>query len=214
MVGFPLPLQTKLLNLLKKDIPEFKVAHEDGHYSYQDVRGCIVKTNGDGNCLFNAVALGLRFLVKRGTFLEFPLFFLRMRSPMDFLFMIKNLSSNGFEATKTIQLSLAPLLRALAIERDIKLHDELYSSSFEARMRHLYREHKNGYEDVEYLLEKRFISDKLKDERVTEDIFMTWWFQEGKDQYLNHMKGKPKGVGDCSRWVGENELVFLPAVLK
>ena len=74
-------------------------------------------TLGDGNCAFNAFALGLRDLVLRGILTDIPDSFLlqardfksNWKNSADFINWIKNL-----EDTNILQITLAPILRQLS----------------------------------------------------------------------------------------------------
>jgi HEAT repeat protein len=190
----------------------------------------------DGNCVMNAVALGICDLVlqhkdsladnKFKTLLDGlnPLLSQKIVSTL-LAWLEKETDSHKRQAI------LAPLLRELAVEY-IESHVDYYKESYEAGLLAAFEQYKlNQFDDtftVHTHIRKKFEElnalanirnqsldiKEMKEGQETQAL-LTWWNKgigknsSGFQEYLSHLKLPARGVGDRERWGSEVEIGAL-----
>lgn len=195
-----------------------------------------IRTEGDGNCSFNAMALGLADLVRIDQLPDNE-----QRQPFyTFLQNELNLevsSVSNQEAFKAwlddkpnynIQKSLAPLLRKYAVTVIKEQYSANYQEGYEERLKwafDLYLQGKSHEDDtfvVHEYIEKQFELlnvkyGELDDEKIEhkekiksrESELLDWWRETGKDSYFNALSQPALGAIDTNRWGSEVEPAAL-----
>lgn len=173
-----------------------------------------VSTNGDGNCAFNALTLGVADLVRTDKKLEAEGFFTYITTKLGI--KAPHRDQDGLKTWLTdksndvIQKSLAPILR----EYSVKLITEDYGTYAEGYLEQLkvafdlYKTFKNI--DDTFAVHK-FIKDKfveLSKKGVVDPVeqLEAWWLDTGKDLYFEAIKTPAKHALDIDKWGSETEI--------
>ncbi len=177
------------------------------------------ETIGDGNCLFNAVALGLRELIKSDNnilyqkwFSLFQSYFPNLKKQSTLVQFDDLLRLN----LKEYQQKFSPSLRQITVAYLRKNYYALFSETIIARIQllfhsyhHLSEEEKSQYCDDDCFILHKSIHEQLNKSSATEESFKSWWTLKGWSNYLTAMEKPANDVNDKSHWGGELELTAL-----
>lgn len=166
-----------------------------------------IPTLGDGNCAFNAIAIGICHLIRQD---------LKDKSNEKIQILQEKLSSYVANLEKwlkpvidwnDLQKTLAPILRQLAID-EIRKQDDVIGPLYKARLWHTYTN--QSLKDDTFIVHPH-IKEKFKKPNLTENGLNTWWDKKGRDQYFHHLSLSQtvQGVPNKARWGSDIEIEFL-----
>ncbi|MDF2867885.1 MAG: hypothetical protein K0S11_1355, partial [Gammaproteobacteria bacterium] len=176
------------------------------------------QTLGDGNCAFNACALGLCGLVEHG---RLPLEAIGTQLLFQMLSAKLNLSSHNREAflewlnkhknLNRRQTAIAPILRHFTISFISAYYEELdFASRYKEAFIHAYNLYQAGMSnDDDTFIVHPYIEAKFKEHVLTDESLLNWWDAEGHTQYFNTLRQPADDALDKKRWGSEIELNAL-----
>lgn len=164
-----------------------------------------ISTLGDGNCAFNAVAIGLSQLILQDKLSNEQVQLLRTVLNLDDITLKEWLAQ--IPRWETRQQNLAPVLRKLAIA-EIRKKDDVIGSLYKARLWQAYCE--KSAEDDTFIVHPH-IAVKFSEPNLAKEDLDIWWDVEGKDQYLDNLSlsQQVSEVPDRARWGSDIEIEFL-----
>lgn len=160
----------------------------------RDISSQPITTLGDGNCAFNAIAIGLCQLVAQNPLFDKGLHLLNIQACIE-----------KIPDWDTRQRTLAPLLRSIAIN---EIRKKETGSLYKARLWQAYSE--RSIEDDTFIIHPH-IEKKFTEPNLTEENVNNWWDTEGKDKYFYYLSLSESvaDVPDRVRWGSDIEIEFL-----
>ena len=185
-----------------------------------------MRTLGDGNCAFNAFALGIQEVISKGKLDpdKIPQLFFDKATKLyadewqtkdNIIAWLKGEFKNEASLIR-LQKRLAPILRQVSVEY-LKVHfatsnlDETFKQAIRDYLQHgdTGENPDNVFRLLPFVKEKFKEIDCKKSEDITIDQFTKWWDQQGRDKYFNYMSESAKDASDISRWGSQIELDVL-----
>lgn len=209
--------QTLPLKTLQKN--NSSILHENLETKKFNLTKNIKSTLGDGNCAFNAFALGLCDLIEQDKVLLSTVYEtlaqalkLHTQTKQGILTWLSTIQNHTER-----QKMLGPILRKLAMEF-IESKYSYYKSTFEAGLTAAFYEYKNGRYDETYskhnFIKIRFDSLKQPSIQNPEKELIEWWCTTGKEEYFEVMKRPAISGNDNDRWGSEAEISALASQFK
>jgi ankyrin repeat protein len=164
-----------------------------------------VPTRPDGNCAYNAAALGICDLIISGQLPES----VASKKLLALLTSVGNvcaqntlLSHIDNKNEDDRQKLLAPHLRTLAVDYIREQYQFIYQEAFEVNLQDEYDSFKQTHTVGEMFCIHRDIKEKF-DTLATFDELLQWWNETGKEHYFNRIR---LGGSSRSQWGSEIEL--------
>lgn len=167
--------------------------------------GTVPVTLGDGNCAFNAFALGLCDLALAGKLDERLPVILRdellLKDDSLLTFQTWLRSNPDFQCR---QQKLQGILRKIAVDFILKNYETIYESIYKEQLSAAYS-HQD--KDDTFIVHSH-IGKKFAEKPIEEEL-LRWWDAEGKEQYFANIKQSAKNASEREKWGGEPEIDAL-----
>jgi hypothetical protein len=197
----------------------FKYSYSDFTREYRDEyinRTLSAYTLGDGNCAFNAAALGIIDLIFKDKFPNNNEFYdaikrsLKLKGDnsnqikLNFIYWLTQ-NKNPIIRQKAIQ----PVLRKMAVKF---IEENINASTWKERLWNACKNFHANINDSTFTVHN-FIAKKFREIGLTKEKLFKWWDNEGKYLYFKAMSESAKVVSERNKWASEVELEALALCL-
>lgn len=176
-------------------------------------------TLGDGNCAFNACALGLCELVENKLLPEQAIATQELLQKLQEKLNLPSSTMKAFsrwlkqhDDNQERQRTIAPILRDFTVSFITHHYNEFdFSSRYKEALRHAYNlylfDRVNNDDDT--FIVHPYIAEKFKETDLTDKDLADWWNTKGYTQYFTTMCQPAEHALDKKRWGSEIELNAL-----